>query len=251
VGRVPAWRKILDDLEDEPADDDVDEEAPASGPAEVEDRRDIFDILVRAASIDADQVSEELARAVRPSGKLVPPLVLLAGDVSFAFAPRETLKANVAAAMPLAGTDEALKAAIKDARELLATSDVLCSPQLYESFTTRIRDAFQKARRGAATDYLDTQVEAALVEGRHYQRRSVLGMNAIRAFLHSATASGARPVPAYIPVDAEPKLPLYQRFRARMIAEVHLQGDQQEQHPASLKVLVLGRLTQMPERRSS
>jgi hypothetical protein len=43
------------------------------------------------------------------------------------------------------------------------------------------------------------------------------------------------------------KLPLYRRFPARLIAEVHLQVDQYETHPAALKVLALVRAAAPPK----
>ena len=43
------------------------------------------------------------------------------------------------------------------------------------------------------------------------------------------------------------KLPLYQRFRARLIVELYFQEDQYETHPAALKALAIGRLQQYPE----
>jgi hypothetical protein len=249
ICRVPVWRAILDDMEKEPADDDFDDPVPKKDPDEDEDRRDISEILARGASQDVDQVGEELARAVRPSGKFVAPLLLLAGDLAFPFEERETLKAILGVATPLAGTDEGMKAAIKDAKEFLATPDLLCPPQVIEGFTARVREAFQKGRRTVGPDYLDTQAERALLEGRHYQRRKILGMTAIRALLHPALGGGARPAPVYVPDSLADKLPLYARFRARLIAELTMQEDQYETHPAALKALALGRVIPPPDRR--
>jgi hypothetical protein len=56
-------------------------------------------------------------------------------------------------------------------------------------------------------------------------------------------------VPVYLPEAAAKKLPLYQRFKARLIAEVQLAVDQYETHPAALRVLAVGRLVPAPGRR--
>jgi hypothetical protein len=236
-------------MEQDPPDKDLDDPAPTKDPAEIEDRRDIFEILARGASQDADQLSEELSASARAGGKFVPRLLLLAGELSFPFDERETLKATIAVAAPVAGADEGIKGAIRDAREFLATPDTLCPPPIIEGYTGRIREAYQRGRRGLAADSLDAHVERALLEGRHYQRRQVLGMVAIRAYLHTAAGGGARPAPVYMPDAIARKLPLFRRFRARLIAELYMQEDQYEQHPAALKALALGRVAPAPDRR--
>lgn len=231
-------------MEQKPADDDLDDPAPNKDPIEIEDTRDIFEILARAASEDVAELNDELASAIRPGNKFIPPLLLLAGELSFPFDEKEMLKAAVAIAGPLAGTDEGLKAAIREAKEFLSGgSEQVCPGTLADTHTTRIRDAFQRGRRSVSADTLDLQIERSLVEGRHYQKRQVLGMNAIRALLHSGSGlSSIRPAPVYIPEDISKKLPLYQRFRTRIIAELYFQEDQYESHPAALKALAIGRV---------
>ncbi len=249
ICKVPVWRAILQDMEKEPPDDDLDDPAPNRDPIEIEDMRDIFEILARAASEDVVEITDELTAAVRPGNKFVPPLLLLAGELSFPFDERETLKAVVAIASPLSTTDETFRNAVKDAKEFLASgADQLCPASLAEGHTARIRELFQRSRRTVPADTLDLQTERALLEGRHYQKRQVLGMNAIRALMHTTTGnSSVKPAPVYIPEDIAKKLPLYQRFRARLIVELYFQEDQYESHPAALKALAIGRIQQYPE----
>ncbi|MDI1446202.1 DUF2169 domain-containing protein [Polyangium sp. 6x1] len=242
VCRVPVWRAILEEMEKKPADDNLDDPAPTKDPIEIEDTRDIFEILSRGASQDVDQLEAELGAAVRPGNKFVPSLLLLAGDLSFPFDERKTLEAAVAVATPIAGADEGLKTALREAREFLMTPGELCPAPIVEGYTARIREAFQRSRRAITLDTFESQIERALVEGRHYQRRQVLGMNAIRAYLHTTTGTGARPAPVYIPEDLAKKLPLFQKFRARLLVELYFQEDQYEPHPAALKALAIGRV---------
>ncbi|MBK9262766.1 MAG: DUF2169 domain-containing protein [Polyangiaceae bacterium] len=251
ICKVPVWRAILQEMEQKPADDDLDDPAPNRDPIEIEDMRDIFEILARAASEDVAELADELTAAVRPGNKFVPPLLLLAGEVSFPFDERETLKAAVAIATPLATTDEPFKNAVREAKEFLAGgADQMCPGPLAESHTARIREAFQRSRRSVPADTLDLQIERALLEGRHYQKRQVLGMNAIRALMHTTTGnSNVRPAPIYIPDDIAKKLPLFQRFRTRIIVELYFQEDQYEAHPAALKALAIGRVQQYPEQK--
>jgi hypothetical protein len=49
-------------------------------------------------------------------------------------------------------------------------------------------------------------------------------------------------VPAYLPEALAKQLPMFQRFRARIIAEALLQQDEYETQPTALKVVALGRL---------
>lgn len=248
IFRAPIWRAILDDMEQARTDDADDAPSLADDPAETEDTRDIFDILARGASQDVDQLEAELAAAVRPSGKFVPPLLLLAGELVFPFDERETLKAGVAVASQVVGTDEVLKTAIREAREFLSTAD-LCPPPVIEGHAARLCEAFGRSRRSLAPDVFESQIERALLEWRHYQKRQVLGMTAIRALLLSANTSTARPAPVYLPEDLARKLPMYSRFRARMVAELYLQEDQYEHHPGTLKIHALGRVQASPERK--
>jgi len=245
IFRVPVWRAILDDMERERADEAHDAPALARDPAETEDTRDIFDILARGASQDVDQLESELAAAVRPGGKFVPPLLLLAGELVFPFDERETLRAAVSVASPVAGADEVLKSAIREAREFLSTAD-LCPAPIVEGYTARLREAFGRGRRSLSPEAFEGHIERALLEGRHYQKRQVLGGTAIRALLLTSTGTGARPAPVYLPEELAKRLPMYSRFRSRMIAELYLQEDQHEQHPGALKVYAIGRVQVAP-----
>ncbi|HVK69508.1 MAG TPA: DUF2169 domain-containing protein [Polyangium sp.] len=249
ICRVPVWRTILDEMEEEPADETMNDPAPTKDPVEIEDTRDIFEILSRGASQDVDQLEAELGAAVRPGNKFVPSLLLLAGELSFPFDERKTLEAAVAVATPIAGADEGLKTVLREAREFLTSPDQLCPAPIVEGYTARIREAYQRGRRALGPDALDQQIERALIEGRHYQKRPVLGMTAIRAHLHTSTGTGARPAPVYLPEDIAKKLPLFQKFRARLLVELYFQEDQFEPHPAALKALAIGRVQSSNDRR--
>ena len=244
IRRQPAWKRILDALEDELPDADLDEGASSEQPVETEDRREIFEVLARGASTDEAGIQEAFGASVRDGGKFAAPIKLLAGDLSFPFDELETLKATVATVTPLIGNDEQLKAAVTNAQDLLKLSDLRTSPVVVESLTLRIRETFAQGKRAVPPTYLDTQVERALLEQRHYQRRAVFGGPHLRALL---TPSGsAQAYPAYMPDALAQKLPLYQRFKARLIVEIHPQLDQYETSPLGLRVIALGRALPQP-----
>jgi hypothetical protein len=248
ICRVPVWRAIVDEMERERSEEAHDAPFVAQDPDESEDTRDIFDILARGATQDIDQLEAELNAAVRPGGKFVPPLLLLAGELSFPFDEQESLKAAIAAATPVAGTDDIVKNALREAREFLAAGEA-CPPVIVDGYTARIREALGRGRKALTAEALDAHVERVVLDGRHYQRRQVLGMNAIRGLLHTATGTGSRPAPLYMPDDLAKRLPLFSRFRARVIAELYIQEDQHEPHSAALKVKAIGRVHSFPEKK--
>lgn len=69
--------------------------------------------------------------------------------------------------------------------------------------------------------------------------------NHLRAALH--LAGSTRPVPAYLPEALAPKLPLYPRFRVRLLAELHLSEDPLDAHEASLRVVAFGRVVSLTQ----
>ena len=245
IRRTPRWRSILLDLEKRPPDPDLEDPAFAKDPAEVEDRREIFEILARGAPAIAIEINEALVAAVRDDGKLVPPLLLASGELQLPFDEIETLRATVTTVTPLAGNDENLRASIDIARQFLAIPGLVTAPAVAEGLTARIREAWGQGKRVVAPGYLDAQTERALTEQRHYQRRTVFGGTHLRALLH---AGGTVPIPTYLPEVAAKVLPLYPRFKVRLVVEVHLQIDPYETHQAALRGLALARVSPLPKR---
>jgi hypothetical protein len=237
--RQPAWQKILDDLEKKPLDKEHEDPALAREPAEIEDRREVFEILVRGSATDAEGMDEALAGAIRNDGKLVPPLRILAGDLIFPFDEVEALKTTIAAVSPFVGQDEGLRASIANAQEFLK-ADLRSAPAVAEGLQAKVAEAWAQGKRPTPPGYLESTTERALLEGRCYQRRKLLGGKHLRA-LAQAAGSQAR-IPAYLPETLADQLPLYQSFRVRAIVEVHPQLDQYENQPLGLRVLALARV---------
>jgi hypothetical protein len=263
VRRKPAFQPILAALEDRPIDPELDDPALARDPAPVEDRRDVFEVLARGEPADEAGLDDALERAVRSDGKFVPPFLLIAGELRFLFDDVAALRATISLATPLSAGDEALKLALADARDLLTTPELLGPSGLADHFTTRIQEAFRKARRQVAPTYLEDQVERALLEKRLYQRREVFGASHLRAMLvmgntlapAAATISNPkappeppRPWPIYLPQGVLPKLPMFSRFTARLLVTAHFQEDQFEPHPNALRALALARVVSVQSR---
>lgn len=247
IRRQPSWHKILEGLDQKPLDNDLDDPSLAREPMDVEDRRDVFEVLAKASAIDAEGIDDALASAVRDDGKYVPQLRLVAGDLVFPFDELETLKVTITAVTPLIGNDEALRAAVTAAQDYLKLPDVQSAPASAAPYTVRIREAYAQGKRAVSLAELEAQIERALLEQRCYQRRKVFGKPHLRALL--AASGDAKPVPIYLPAGLAEALPMYARFRSRAIVEVNLQVDQYESHAAALRTLALARAAPAPVRR--
>lgn len=240
VRRKPEWKKILDQTEQGPFDPDVDEPALVDEPAEMEDRREVYEVIARGTPTGQDGIDNALLDAVRSDGRFAAQLLLLVGEVRFDFDELETLKASVSAATPFAANDEELKKTLDQATAFLSTPGLVASPDVATSMTTRVREAFANSNRPVGPTYLDDQTERALLDRRAYQKRSVFGEPHLRSsFFFAGSSTG---IPAYFPEAVGKKLPLFRRLRVRMLVEAHFQADQYESHSAALKVVAVARI---------
>jgi hypothetical protein len=241
IRRVPRWKKLLDDLVREPLDRDLDEGGGAGEPWEIEDRCEVFEVLARGAQSDARGVEEALDAARRGGGKLIPPLVLVEGDLELQLDELEALKAAATTAAPLVTSmDEALRVAVEAADKFLARPGLASMPVVCEALHTRIREAFAREKKGLPGDYLDKQVERALLSGRHYQKREVLGGTFLRGVIWMAGEPEGLLV--YVPEEMGKKVPMYRRVAVRVIGEVLARQDQYEARGSALRGVGVGRV---------
>jgi hypothetical protein len=237
------WKDVLAELHPEPERNtgfDWDEEPEPEPPKEVQERKDVFAVLTRAYTTDAEGVNEAMADAVAEDGTFEPPLVLLGGELSFPFDELETLKATVTAVSPFVPGDKKLKETVDTVNELLKTPWLQSSTGVAEGLTQKVRDAFAQTSRMLPPSHLDAHVDRILLEQRCYQRRTVFGETWIRTLLAFPGSTGS--IPTYLPEALVKKLPMFQSLRVRLIAEAHAQQDQYESHPVALRVVALGRL---------
>jgi len=234
----PRFLELIEKLQEQPADMDIDDQALGQQSYSVEDRRDVFEVLVRGEATDAEGMSEALAGAMREDGKFAPPVVLLGGELRAVFDAFATLRATMAAVAPFMSGDPALSAAVDSVTEVLKTPGIEESSGALEGLLSRVREAFGGGKRGASWAQVEAQVERTLLEQRRYQRRTMFGQACIRALF---VPSGSKAlVPTYMTEQVSGKLPLFQRMRVRLIAEVHTRQDQHEPHPEALRVLAVG-----------
>ena len=244
------WKPIVEAIEpkeDELEFDAFDDKPPPEVPEPARSRKLVFGILTRADLTDSEGINEAIGDAVTDEGTFTPPLIVIAGDLHFPFDELETLKATVTAVTPLIAGDKKLKETVDTVNELLKTPWLESSTGVAEGQTARVKEAYaQSPNRMLASSYLDTHTERILMEQRNYQKRTVFGEVWIRSLL--VPASGATPIPTYLPESLTKKLPMFQVFKARLIAEAHVQQDQYEAHPSALRVVALGRVIATPQR---
>ena len=242
VRRAARYRELLERLAADRAAAPADAEE-----ALAEDRADVFGVLANAESVGASLLADALAGAVRPDGKVVPPLVVSAGELAFPFDEIERLRATVSACAAAAPTsaDALLKASLDVAKEVLAAP--LAAGSSVDGATARLRDALVQARGRPSGEAIDPLVDRTLVERRAFQTRLVLGGPHVRAML--TTGAPAETVPAYIPAELAEALPAFHRFAARVLGEVHARVDATESHPCALRVIAVARVVALPARR--
>ncbi len=240
------FASVLEALDGQPLDQDLDDPSLADDPAAVEDRREAFEILARGPAVDEEGATAALAAAVREDGRILPPIVLLAGEVFLPFGEVETLKAVMSVAAPRAGTDAEARALLELTRDFLGTPGLAGAAAVAEALAGRLRDTFEK-RGLVAPGYFDAQVERALLGGRHFQRRIVFGGPHVRALFQTGGGEGG--IPVYLGEELSARLPAAQRFRARILAHAHPGIDQHETHPVALRAAALAVATPPPTRR--
>jgi hypothetical protein len=235
----PRWQELIADNRIRPPEVAYDDD-PAPVPQEAQDRNDVFALLAEAPPSGPDDLDAIVAGATSPKGRFDPPLAVVAGDLAPVFEEIDLLKATLAAAAPFLGGDKRLKDAHDAAVEGLASPYVQASGAACDALAARVREAFAQSGRSLPAGHLDAQAERMVVEQRRYQRRTVLGEPRIRARL--AQPGAAAPVPVYLPEALATKLPLFARFPARLLVEVHVAQEQSEAHPLALRALALARV---------
>lgn len=205
--------------------------------------RDVRRALSRVGTVAPDAIHLLVTEAIDEDGVLIRPLCVVGGDLLLAFDPVESLRAMVAAASHFTGGDKKLKEVVDAAAEAVG-EDKRIATSLVESLSSRIRQTFASAPRGVAHDYLDSTTERMLLDERKYARRNVLGGPHIYAELYGDTGA---PMPTYLGANLADMLPLFRRFRVRILAEPHPPQDPTDAGHVALKALALSRV--VPRRR--
>ncbi|MDC3961944.1 DUF2169 domain-containing protein [Polyangium jinanense] len=241
IRKQPAWREIVDALADEPLDPDIDDPDLGFEPAEVEERREMFEVLAHGAALGEEAIREAVRAAIRKDGRFVAPLVLVEGELSLSFDAIEALRALVAVVGPIAGGDERPKEALAAAREYLSAPDAVRDPVAARELGAVIDAAYTQAKKRVVSPAeIAARVERILLEDRLYQRRAVFGAKHLRGAWQ--LPGGERELPVYVPEALAELLPMFTKFTARMVAEAHLSADAREASPVALRGVAIARV---------
>ncbi|MDI1430655.1 DUF2169 family type VI secretion system accessory protein [Polyangium sorediatum] len=125
----------------------------------------------------------------------------------------------------------------------------MCEGELVLTFdaseASRLRESYAARTPAPAGEERDELVARALCEERHYERRRLLGGPHLRALLHPPGEPD--PMVVYLPAALADELPLFSRFPARLLVEVHFTVDPQEKLPIALRAVALGRVVRLPQ----
>jgi hypothetical protein len=239
---VPAFWQVLKELQQAPIDEEG--QAGDEAPWRSEDRREVFAVLARATLTTPRATETALREACQQDGELVPPLVLLAGEVELRFDELAALKAalSMASMLPRRG-DDTLREAMERAGSFLQSPSPESLPDVAEELTAPIRAAIEAHDRKKTTATKRApQIERGLALGGHHQKRRVFGAAHIRCLLRLPGETSA--TAAYGAEEIGAKLPVVRRFQARMVAEVRPPPDEDQEAGAThaLRMVALARV---------
>ncbi len=239
VRRKKEWKPVLDELKRRAIDPEIDAAGAVDG-VDVDDRREIMQLLTRGTPAPEGSIERALDDAVASDGRLAAPLLLLAGEHTCDFDEVEALQAAGAIATPHAGkADDELRVALDQAGAYLGAPGLVLSTEAAVALTMRIRETFSTGKRAVPNAFLDTESERTLLERKAYKMREVYGGPHLRGSF--AFAGSTSSVPIYLPVAAAKKLPLFRRLTVRLLVEVGFQVDQFESDPSAVRVRALSR----------
>ena len=247
VRKTPEWSPLMKPPPRKlPAQRQAPQQPPPEDPTGAA-RAEIAKVLAGATPLSPTEIEDAIERALGEGDDLMPPLVLVSGELELPFDERSLLEATATTAAPLAALDKKLKETLDVVAEVLKSASPV-APDVLDGLLTRVREAWSRANRVQPANYLVTQPERGLLEQRRYQKRELLDAEWIRALFH---AGGEAPIPAYLPAALARKLPLFRRFPARIIAEALPQQDQYERQLIALRVAALARVVQRRSRTPS
>lgn len=217
-------------------DPDLDDEELSDNPADVEERRDVFEVLAAGAAVDSHRATELLAGAVDSYGALNHPVAVLKGKLDFPFEELDELKAIVSAATPYTNGDATAQELLRHAREFISADGQPCASAAIRSWVEQITSLYER-RSLLVPGFLAQQARAALLTNRCYQLRPVFGGEYRRTLLQSGKVDA--PLPVYLKKEAADLLPAVQSQNVVMLGELHPPIDDADHAPLTVRVVAL------------
>jgi hypothetical protein len=236
------WRRIVTehDLRPPLAADVIDRDVSDA----VQNRRRIHEVLARADRADLAALVAALDDGCGSDGRFEPPMVALEGTLSIPFDEVATLRATISVAAPFASGDKPLRELLATVAELMRGDYLDGAGDVAENLTAQLREALAKVARGPLLETVHRHATALLVERRAYQKRALEGRPWIRGLLVLGRAS--EPVPIYLAQELVERLPLFQRWSVRVLAEADYRQDERETAAVALRARALATLPTSP-----
>lgn len=199
--------------------------------------RDLALALGRATGRSAACIDVLASQAVGPDGVFVSPLVMLTGDLHVRFDAKKTLEATLGIAAASHGGCRPVRDAIEGARPLLS-SEWTTNESLVAA-RQAVREAVARAHH-PSVGLLDGVVDRALLERRAFRTRTILGEERLAFELSVSDAT----IPVDLPSSLRDSLPLFSRFAATVLAEIHPPQDALDPQHRAILVRALARRSQ-------
>lgn len=201
------------------------------------EERGRLDVLrVLSCGVPVDDLATAVERGLDDANDLELPLFLVGGELRPTFDEVEALRAAVAVAQPLAGSDKRVGAAVAVANDALASSNPI-PRQTAVGLLRQVESA--TASLSLPPRYLAEQVEHALLVNRRYRKPTILGEGRVRADL--VTSAGTT-YPAYLSEAVSLRLPMLLSFPIVALVELHPREDAAETAADALLVTALARV---------
>jgi hypothetical protein len=242
LGRLPAHQEyaaLLDAAANRAPDPAIDSYARSSASGNADGYRDVLCVLTEARPRAASELQSDIDQAIGDGNKLIPPLVVLAGELSVAFDERRQLGATADVGAVTCPDDENVCQAVAAARAYLKAA-AGGSPRVTTTLAQRILDAVVAAQDETDALELQHEIDRMLITGRSYRCRSLFGGTYLAATLR--LPGTARPIAAYLREPAASQLPMFERFAVRLLAEIHLAQEEDQAAPLALRVVAVARV---------
>ncbi len=236
VRRVRSYfRSLLAELEFEEFDSK--HELSSDDPDLDKARNELSCVLSREPANDPAVARRVLDEAIDEQGRFTPPLAVFEADMKMSFAELPRLESLLGLVAPLAVNDKKMKDLCDQAEAAMKRPMAGASPQLSRC-ATQIREHYATTYGRSPPINLEAELDRVAMENRAYDVRSVLGGKHLRG----ALGLGPSAVTLYLAQEAAEHLPLFEVFRARVVAEVHIRQDRSEASSLALRIVALARV---------
>jgi hypothetical protein len=204
--------------------------------------------LLARDDLSREDLEDALRAAFSEDGTFAPPLVVARGVLSPTLDEVRRLRAALALAAPFASSRRAVATMLQDIHASLSTLDDAgpSGASVAAELGAQLARELEDANPSLPSGFLERGAARSLVEQRAFARRSVLGAPHVRATLRTESSE----VPAYLTDSAARALPMFERFDAVALAELHASQDPFETQGVALRVIAVGRRISRPDART-